>query len=111
MSLSYSGSDIANMGNDALMGPVRILNETRVWEEVNDQGELKYAPFDANEPRDPNKRYFEGDMDKVKATGRKLYLATKYSDFVKALKSSKASVSQGDLGKYIEWTKSFGAEG
>ena len=50
-------------------------------------------------------------MDQVKQTGKKLYLATKFSDFLKALKSSKPSVSQGDLHKYIEWTKSFGVDG
>ena len=107
----FSGSDISNMANDALMGPVRILNETRVWVEVSDEGETKYAPVDANIPRDPNCRYFEGNMDQVKQTGKKLYLATKFSDFLKALKSSKASVSQGDLHKYIEWTKTFGVDG
>lgn len=50
-------------------------------------------------------------MDEVKNTGKKLYLATKYSDFVKAMKSSKASVSQEDLHKYIQWTKTFGVDG
>ncbi len=32
----YSGSDIANMVNDALMAPVRSLDKTRVWVEVYD---------------------------------------------------------------------------
>lgn len=27
----YSGSDISNMVNDALMAPVRALDKTRVW--------------------------------------------------------------------------------
>ena len=34
------------MGNDALMGPVRTLTITKLWMEVNDEGELKYAPVD-----------------------------------------------------------------
>lgn len=47
-------------------------------------------------------------MDQLKSKGYTLYLATKYSDFISALKSSKPSVSLGDLDKYIEFTKTFG---
>lgn len=50
-------------------------------------------------------------MDQLKTKGYQIYLATKYSDFVSALKSSKPSVSPGDLGRYIEFTKTFGMEG
>lgn len=50
-------------------------------------------------------------MDQIKAKGCQLYLATKYSDFVAALKNSKPSVSPGDLDKYIDFTKTFGMDG
>jgi hypothetical protein len=50
-------------------------------------------------------------MDQLKSKGYTLYLATKYSDFIASLKSSKPSVSPGDLDKYIEFTKSFGMDG
>jgi hypothetical protein len=50
-------------------------------------------------------------MDQLKAKGYTIYLATKYSDFILALKSSKPSVSSSDLNKYIEFTKSFGMDG
>jgi len=33
------------MANDALMSPVRILDKTRTWLEVKDQGKIKYAPY------------------------------------------------------------------
>lgn len=42
----YSGSDISNMANDALMAPVRNLDKTKTWVEVNDSGKIKYAPYD-----------------------------------------------------------------
>ena len=45
-SFRYSGSDIANMVNDALMAPVRTIDQTKTWVEVNDNGKVKYAPFD-----------------------------------------------------------------
>lgn len=50
-------------------------------------------------------------MDQIKGKGYNLLLLTTYDDFISALKSSKRSVSSGDLQKYIDWTKSFGVEG
>lgn len=50
-------------------------------------------------------------MDQLKSKGYTILLQTTYNDFVNAMKSSKASVSQSDLKKYIEWTKSFGVDG
>jgi len=47
-------------------------------------------------------------MEQLKLKGYTIYLATKYNDFISALKSSKPSVSLGDLDKYIEFTKNFG---
>lgn len=96
------------MINDALMAPVRKLDKTRTWVEVIDESKVKYAPFDEKVPKNPNDRYFEGTMDQLKTKGFPLYLDTKYSDFISALKSSKPSVSLGDLDKYIEFTKTFG---
>ena len=92
---------MANMVNDALMAPVRKLDKTRVWVEVKDEGKIKYAPFDDKVERNPKDKYFEGTMDQLKSKGYQLYLATKYSDFIAALKNSKPSVSIGDLDKYI----------
>lgn len=40
-------------------------------------------------------------MDQIKSKGYNILLLTTYDDFVGAMKSSKASVSQGDLQKYI----------
>jgi hypothetical protein len=50
-------------------------------------------------------------MDQLKTKGFQIYLMTKYSDFISALKNSKPSVSLGDLDRYIEFTKNFGMEG
>lgn len=102
---------MANMVNDALMAPVRKLDRTRVWVEVRDEGKVKYAPFDESVGKNPKDKYFEGTMDDLKSKGFQLYLATKFSDFLAALKNSKPSVSSGDLGKYIEFTKTFGMDG
>lgn len=99
------------MVNDALMAPVRKLDKTRLWVEMNDNGKIKYSPCQEGTQKNPNSKYFEGTMDQLKSKGYDILLLTTYNDFVNAMKSSKASVSQGDLKKYIEWTKSFGVDG
>ena len=65
------------------------------------RGKIKYVPFDDKVERNPKDKYFEWTMDQLKSKGYQLYLATKYSDFIAALKNSKPSVSIGDLDKYI----------
>ena len=104
------------MANDALMTPVRMLDKTRKWVEVNDGGKVKYAPVDPNivgsiSNNDPSQKYFEGTMQELKDKGHTIYLATKFEDFLSALKNSKPSVSVGDLDRYIEFTKTFGMDG
>ena len=99
------------MVNDALIAPVRKLDKTRLWVEMNDNGKIKYSPCQEGTQKNPNSKYFEGTMDQLKSKGYDILLLTTYNDFVNAMKSSKASVSQGDLKKYIEWTKSFGVDG
>ena len=92
------------------MTPVRSLDKVTLWVEVNDQGVKKYAPVRSGQ-QEPNKTYFKGDMQDLKNKGHLIFLETTYDDFLTALKSSKPSVSSGDLGKYIEFTKNFGMEG
>ena len=90
------------------MAPVKSLDKVSLWEEVTDNGVKKFSP---SKGEDPSKNYFKGDMQQLKNAGHLIFLATTFEDFMKALKSSKPSVSSGDLDKYIEFTKSFGMEG
>lgn len=99
------------MANDALMTPVRMLDKTRKWIQVNDNGKLKYAPIDPNLANNPNDKYFDGTMQQLKDQGHTIYLATKFEDFVSSLKNSKPSVSIGDLDRYVDFTKTFGMDG
>ena len=66
------------MANDALMTPVRMLDKTRKWIQVNDGGKMKYAPVDPDVPSDPNQKYFDGTMQQLKEAGHTIYLTTKY---------------------------------
>ena len=71
---------------------------------------VKYAPFRGAQ-EDASKKYFKGNMQELKNNGHTIYLETKFEDFLSALKSSKPSVSQNDIGKYIDFTKTFGMDG
>jgi len=71
----YSGSDIANLTNDALMAPVRNLEKVRLWEEVIDNGVTKYSPTVSEKG---GKNYFKGDMQELKTKGLMIYLETKF---------------------------------
>lgn len=99
------------MANDALMTPVRSLDKTRKWLQVNDHGKVKYSPHPSDAPLDPNSIYFDGTMQDLKTKGYTIYLQTTFEHFISALKNSKPSVSQSDLGKYIQFTKTFGMDG
>ena len=91
------------------MSPVRNLDKVKLWVEHIDNGVKKFAP--SKGPQETGKNYFQGDMQELKNKGHMIYLETTFDDFLKALKSSKPSVSQDDLGKYINFTKEFGMDG
>jgi hypothetical protein len=91
------------------MAPVRSLDKVTVWEEVQDSGVVKYKPAKGQEQ--PGKKYFKGNMEDLKKAGHTIFLETTYEDFITALKRSKPSVSPNDLGKYIDFTKTFGMDG
>lgn len=90
------------------MAPVRSLDKVAVWEEVLDNGVVKYKPAKGEQA---GKKYFRGNMEDLKRAGHTIFLETTYDDFITALKRSKPSVSPNDLGKYIEFTKTFGMDG
>ena len=50
MTEGFSGSDIETFIKNALMEPIRRLQESTHWIEVNDRGVLKYSPCYPNTP-------------------------------------------------------------
>jgi SpoVK/Ycf46/Vps4 family AAA+-type ATPase len=93
------------------MTPVRSLDKVRLWVEVSDKGEKKFAPVRGGQEEEGGRTYFRGDMQELKNKGHLIFLETTHEDFLSALKSSKPSVSSNDLTKYIEFTKNFGMDG
>jgi len=108
----YSGSDIAIVVREALMMPVRIVQESTHFKKVfakdrKNPEQMKYY-WQPCSPGDP-----EGvQMTWMDITGDDLLeppIIKKH--FIQSIKTTRPSVNKSDLDKYIKWTKDFGQEG
>ncbi|KAI6357798.1 Vacuolar protein sorting-associated protein 4 [Pyricularia grisea] len=101
----YSGSDISNVVNDALMEPVRKMQMATHFKKVMHDDVEKYT---ACSPGDPEAI----EMTLWQLEGKQLVepLVT-YKDMERAIKGTRPTVSQDDLKKNAEWTEEFGSEG
>lgn len=105
LSEGYSGSDIAIAVQDALMQPVRKIQTATHYKVVVVDGEEKLTPCS---PGDAGAR--EMTWTDV-ASEQLLEPPLQAKDFIRAIKSSRPTVSGVDLEKNEEWTKEFGSEG
>lgn len=101
----YSGSDISIVVQDALMQPVRKIQQATHFKKVMDGDHEKLTPCS---PGDPDA--LEMTWEHVKSEDLLEPLVEK-KDFIKAIKSSRPTVSQVDLERNEEWTREFGSEG
>lgn len=99
----YSGSDIGNLAKDAIMSPVRKVQQATHFKKVGDGNDLT--------PCSP------GDNDAIEMTWMQIGYnnltppLVLLSDFERSLESVKKSVSEGDLEKFEKWTETFGERG
>ncbi|KAL2024869.1 hypothetical protein VTK56DRAFT_3568 [Thermocarpiscus australiensis] len=101
----YSGSDISIVVQDALMQPVRKIQQATHFKRVMVDGKQKVTPCS---PGDPDA--IEMTWEKV-ASEELLEPLVEKKDFVRAIKASRPTVSEADLRRNEEWTKEFGSEG
>ncbi|OIR56217.1 MAG: AAA family ATPase Vps4 [Amphiamblys sp. WSBS2006] len=100
----YSGSDISNVVRDALMQTVRRTGRAMYFKRVVDNGQKCYMPCSPGD--DGAVRMKITDIEEDRLVGEPL----QFSDFVRSLRKTKPSVSPGDLQRYEEFTRLFGAE-
>ncbi|KAK3388607.1 vacuolar protein sorting-associated protein VPS4 [Sordaria brevicollis] len=101
----YSGSDISIVVQDALMQPVRKIQQATHFKKVMHEGKQMLTPCSPGDPdaiemtweQVPSAELLEPFVDK--------------KDFIKAIKASRPTVSAEDLHRNEEWTKEFGSEG
>ncbi|KAK3690226.1 P-loop containing nucleoside triphosphate hydrolase protein [Podospora appendiculata] len=101
----YSGSDISIVVQDALMQPVRKIQQATHFKKVIVDGKEKLTPCS---PGDPEAQ--EMTWEKVPSEDL-LEPMVELKDFIKAIKSSRPTVSEVDLRHNEEWTAEFGSEG
>ncbi|KAM5345926.1 hypothetical protein ACJ41O_011787 [Fusarium nematophilum] len=118
----YSGSDIANTVQHALMRPVRkILQATHFkpaslslssqrthltnLDQVMKDGKRMLIPCSPGDPEKIEMTYDDVKSDELLAPDVQL------KDFEMALEDSHPTVSKEDIAKQIDWTNEFGSEG
>jgi vacuolar protein-sorting-associated protein 4 len=127
LSEGYSGSDISIAVQDALMQPVRLIQTATHYKpvrpgllyipppslyclttnvsQVEVEGQTKWTPCSPGDAQAQEKSWTELDGDEL------LEPPLRVRDFVKAIKSSRPTVSGEDLSRNADWTKEFGSEG
>jgi len=108
----YSGSDIAVVVREALMMPVRMVQDATHFKEIQGVDRLDSTKpktyLTPCSPGDPNGK----EMTWIDINGDDLLepQVTK-KHFNQSLYNTRPTVNQGDLEKYINFTKEFGQEG
>ncbi|KAJ0164719.1 Vacuolar protein sorting-associated protein 4 [Colletotrichum tanaceti] len=105
MSEGFSGSDISNVVQQALMGPVRKIIQATHFKPVMHDGVKKLTPCSPGDPDAKEMTYHDIDSEELMAPTLEL------KDFKQALRDSHPTVSEDDASKQIEWTNEFGSEG
>ena len=105
LSEGYSGSDIAIAVQDALMQPVRKIQTATHYKKVEVDGMEKLTPCSPGDAGAIEMSWTEVDTDQL------LEPPLQVKDFIKAIKSSRPTVSGEDLKRSAEWTLEFGSEG
>ena len=107
----FSGSDISGIVQDALMEPVRTMQQATHFKKIPDpKGEMDYiiVPCSSGDKKGKKMKLMEipdKDQDKVRAEDLKL------AHFMRVIKNVKPSVGQADIKRHIDWTEEFGQEG
>ncbi|KAI1431334.1 vacuolar protein sorting-associated protein VPS4 [Xylaria sp. CBS 124048] len=101
----YSGSDISIVVQDALMQPVRKIQQATHFKEVTVDGVNKVTPCSPGDPGAKELTWDDIDAETL------LEPLVDLKDFIKAIHSSRPTVAEADLTRNAEWTKEFGSEG
>jgi vacuolar protein-sorting-associated protein 4 len=104
---NYSGADLEILCKDAAMERVRFAQSAKKFQKEIIEGIVRYTAVEASAKGNSINNMTFYDLPE-----RSLKLdAIGYSDFICALKRTKATVSPGDLTAFEDWTEEFGVAG
>lgn len=101
MTDGYSGHDVAVVVRDALMQPVRKIQQATHFKRVGDQ----LTPCSPGEDGAEEMSWLDIGTDELKEPGLTI------KDFIKAVKNNRPTVNALDIQRHIEFTNDFGQEG
>jgi len=108
----YSGSDISIVVREALMVPVRIVQDAthfkKVWAKDRNNPNISRTYWQPCSPGDPE----AVSMTWVDVNGDDLLEPpVSKRHFLQSIKTTRPSVNRSDIENYVKWTKDFGQEG
>jgi vacuolar protein-sorting-associated protein 4 len=106
MTEGYSGHDIAVVVRDALMQPIRKIQQATHFKTVmTEDGEEKLTPCSPGDEGAREMGWQEIDTDELKEPELTI------KDFIKSIKNNRPTVNQSDIGNHTKFTEDFGQEG
>lgn len=106
MTDGYSGHDIAVVVRDALMQPIRKIQQATHFKPVIDKdGNEKLTPCSPGDSGAKEMSWMDIGTDELKEPDLTI------KDFIKSIKSNRPTVNSADIAKHIEFTNDFGQEG
>lgn len=107
MTEGYSGHDIAVVVKDALMQPVRKLQQATHFKDVSPPGstQRKLMPCSPGDKGAKEMGWMDVESDELELPELTL------TDFIRSVSTTRPTVNQNDLKRHIEFTNDFGQEG
>jgi vacuolar protein-sorting-associated protein 4 len=99
----YSGSDIYNLTQDAIYGPLRKCQRATHFKHLDERHIVPCSPSDPGA--------MEMKINDIADPGSLVAPVVTFEDFILSLQKMKPTVSQADLEKQLKFTEEFGTEG
>ncbi|PSK33804.1 vacuolar protein sorting-associated protein 4 [Candidozyma pseudohaemuli] len=105
MTDGYSGHDIAVVVRDALMQPIRKIQQATHFKPVEEDGLEKLTPCSPGDEGAREMSWLDIGTDELKEPDLTI------KDFIKAVKSNRPTVNAQDIENHTKFTNDFGQEG
>lgn len=107
MTDGYSGHDVAVVVRDALMQPIRKIQQATHFKPVIDEidGKEKLTPCSPGDEGAREMSWVDIGTDELKEPPLTI------KDFIKAIKNNRPTVNEADIANHVKFTEDFGQEG